>query len=181
MLKVSAFLFPSSRASWAAAHRNTWRNAAKWLCGYSRLTQSLPTDCANWPPLSRILNNLLFVKPVPGCWCFAKGLVTAVPAGEWESCCLQQEMFLGTDQHQWKLYNIPTKNEMDLNVWYKWGWLVDFKETKNLFRSCILATGNGGKTFTLSMVIWLTLLDTFKRICFTSCPFFFSSLNGSPK
>lgn len=45
MLKVGAFLLPSSRASWAAAHRNRWRNAAKWLCGYSRLTPSLPADC----------------------------------------------------------------------------------------------------------------------------------------
>lgn len=56
------------------------------------------------------------------------GLMTAVTAGERESCCVQQEMFQRTEWYRWKVQSIPAKQDVNFNVEEKWGWLVDLKE-----------------------------------------------------
>lgn len=111
------------------------------------------------------------------------GLMTAVTAGERESCCVQQEMFQKTEWYRRKVQSIPAKQDVNFNVEEKWGWLVDLKERnkqKLLLRYFILTKGNGGKKkkLILLLVIWLMLLDTFKEICYPKYP---SLLNRNPK
>lgn len=112
------------------------------------------------------------------------GLMTAVTAGERESCCVQQEMFQRTEWYRRKVQSIPAKQDVNFNVEEKWGWLVDLKEIKKQTKTAAQIfysykrKWRKKKKLILLLVIWLMLLDTFKEICYPKYP---SLLNRNPK
>lgn len=123
---VKDVTFPSSRAEW---QKLTWmgREAQE-----NSFLDVLNSHTPSWLPAPSYSSPLLRTRSllsdtVTCCWHGGRA-VTAVAAGEGESCCVQQEMFQRTEWERQKVQSIPAKQDMNFNVEEKWSWLVDLKE-----------------------------------------------------